>query len=87
MADSLVLGQCLSGFGRTSHEPHAKHRREPARVNLEKSLSSWERPPNGLELSCPAEAGSSPGLSAQPAGETSTNQGPARRVSFSELII
>jgi hypothetical protein len=42
--------------------------------------------PNGLELSCPAEAGNSPILYGTPAGETSTPEGPARRVSFSELL-
>ena len=44
------------------------------------------RPPNGLELSCPAEAGNSPLLYGTPAGKTSTAEGPARRVSFSELL-
>jgi hypothetical protein len=43
-------------------------------------------PPNGLELSCPAEAGSAPLLYGTPAGRTSHNQCPARRVSFSELL-
>jgi hypothetical protein len=42
--------------------------------------------PNGLEPSCPAEAGNSPPLYGTPAGQASTNRGPARRVSFSELL-
>jgi len=42
--------------------------------------------PNGLELSCPAEAGNSPLLYGTPAGSTSNHKGPARRVSFSELL-
>src|SRR3989304_3963046 len=41
---------------------------------------------NGLELSCPAEAGRLPPLYAWPAGAASTNYRPARRVSISELI-
>jgi hypothetical protein len=45
---------------------------------------SW--PPNGLELSCPAEAGKVPLLYGTPTGAASSNQGPARRVSFSELL-
>ena len=43
-------------------------------------------PPNGLELSCPAEAGNSPLLYGTPAGQASRTRGPARRVSFSELL-
>jgi hypothetical protein len=46
--------------------------------------ASW--PPNGLELSCPAEAGNSQLLYGTPAGQASTPEGPARRVSFSELL-
>jgi hypothetical protein len=42
--------------------------------------------PNGLELSCPAEAGNSPLLYGSLAGQASSNQAPARRVSFSELL-
>jgi len=42
--------------------------------------------PNGLELSCPAEAGSSPLLYARPAGDSSASRSAARRVSFSELL-
>ena len=42
--------------------------------------------PNGLELSCPAEAGGSPLLYGTPASPASSNHGPARRVSFSELL-
>jgi hypothetical protein len=44
------------------------------------------RPPNGLELSCPAEAGNLSPLYGTPAGQASCNCGPARRVSFSELL-
>jgi len=43
-------------------------------------------PPNGAELSCPAEAGNSPLLYGPMAGETRSFRGPARRVSFSELL-
>ena len=51
-------------------------------------------PSNGLELrrptllvgSCPAEAGNSPLLYSTPAGQANSNQGPARRVGFSELL-
>jgi len=42
--------------------------------------------PNGLELSCPAEAGGSSPLYARLAGQASSNRAPARRVSFSELL-
>ena len=42
--------------------------------------------PNGLELSCPAKRAGTPGLCALPAGKTSIPEGPARRVSFSELL-
>ena len=42
--------------------------------------------PNGLELSYPAEAGTPSVLYGTPTGQTSTNHGPARRVSFSELL-
>ena len=42
--------------------------------------------PNGLELSCPAEAASSSLLYGTPAAQSSSNQAPARRVSFSELL-
>jgi hypothetical protein len=41
---------------------------------------------NGLELSCPAEAGNSPLLYVPLAGQASNPEGPARRVSFSELL-
>jgi hypothetical protein len=41
---------------------------------------------NGLELSCPAEAGKPFPPYVTPAGETRTTQGPDRRVSFSELF-
>jgi hypothetical protein len=50
------------------------------------TLSELRGVPNGLELSCPAEAGSSPQLYGTPAGQGSSNQGPARRVSFSEFL-
>jgi hypothetical protein len=43
-------------------------------------------PPNGLELSCPAEAGNSPLLYARLAGDSSIPESAARRVSFSELL-
>ncbi len=43
-------------------------------------------PHNGLELSCPAEAGNAPLLYGSAAGRASSNQAPARRVSFSELL-
>ena len=43
-------------------------------------------PPNGLELSCPAEVGNRPSLYARPAGDSSIREAPARRVSFSELL-
>jgi len=43
-------------------------------------------PPNGLELSCPAEAGNSPLLYAWLAGDSSAPESAARRVSFSELL-
>ena len=42
--------------------------------------------PNSLELSCPAEAGRPSPLYGEPAGRTSASEGPARRVSFSELL-
>jgi len=41
---------------------------------------------NGLELSCPAEAGNSPLLYGTQAGRSSCNGMPARLVSFSELL-
>jgi len=42
--------------------------------------------PNGLELSCPAVAGSSPFIVAHIGGPDAPPYGPARRVSFSELL-
>jgi hypothetical protein len=42
--------------------------------------------PNGLELSCPAEAGNSSLLYARLAGTPTHTYSPARRVSFSELL-
>jgi len=48
---------------------------------------NWRLPlPNGLELSCPAEAGNPSPLYVTSAGRASIPQGPARRVSFSELL-
>ncbi len=43
-------------------------------------------PSNGLELSCPAEAGRLPMIVAQADGPGAPPYPPARRVSFSELI-
>ena len=43
-------------------------------------------PSIGLELSCLAKAGGCSLLYGTPAGQTSTTEGPARRVSFSELL-
>jgi hypothetical protein len=54
-------------------------------VAYEITLCSTERP-NGLELSCPAEAGNPPLLYGTLAGRASSNHAPARRVSFSELL-
>jgi len=42
--------------------------------------------PNGLELSCPAEAGSLPSILAHNGGPGASPYPPARRVSFSELL-
>ena len=42
--------------------------------------------PNGLELSCPAEAGKLPRIVARPGGPGIPHYPPARRVSFSELL-
>ena len=42
--------------------------------------------PNGLELSCPAEAGNFPFILAHASGPGAPPYGPARRVSFSELL-
>jgi hypothetical protein len=42
--------------------------------------------PNGLEPSCPAEAGNPSPLRVTPAGQASGPEGAARRVSFSELL-
>jgi hypothetical protein len=42
--------------------------------------------PNGLELSCPAEAGRHPLIVAQAGGPGTAPYAPARRVSFSELL-
>ena len=42
--------------------------------------------PNGLELSCPAEAGNLPLIVAQASGPGTPPYPPARRVSFSELL-
>jgi len=41
---------------------------------------------NGLDLSCPAEAGRLPLLYVQPAGHSGTPESSTRRVSFSELL-
>ena len=43
-------------------------------------------PPNGLELSCPAEAGRLPMIVAHAGGQGASPLAPARRVSFSELL-
>jgi hypothetical protein len=43
-------------------------------------------PSNGLELSCPAEAGRAPSILAHPGGPDAPTYPPARRVSFSELL-
>ena len=43
-------------------------------------------PPNGLELSCPAEAGRLPMIVAHPGGRGAPPYPLARRVSFSELL-
>ena len=43
-------------------------------------------PPNGLELSCPAEAGRLPLILAHAGGPGAPPYAPARRVSFSELL-
>jgi len=45
-----------------------------------------KRPPNGLELCCPAEAGGSPYLYGFMSGETTRSRSAARRVSISELL-
>ena len=42
--------------------------------------------PNGLELSCPAEAGRLPLILAHTGGPGTVPHSPARRVSFSELL-
>ncbi len=42
--------------------------------------------PNGLELCCPAEAGSLPVILAHKGGPGAPHYDPARRVSFSELL-
>jgi len=42
--------------------------------------------PNGLEPSCPADAGISPLILAHNGGPGAPPFGPARRVSFSELL-
>jgi hypothetical protein len=44
------------------------------------------RPPNGLELSCPAEAGRRSLIVAHASGPGTPPYAPARRVSFSELL-
>jgi hypothetical protein len=44
------------------------------------------RPPNGLELSCPAEAGRHPLIVAHAGGPGTPPYPPARRVSCSELF-
>jgi hypothetical protein len=43
-------------------------------------------PPNGLELSCPAEAGRLPLIVAHAGRPSAPPCAPARRVSFSELL-
>src|SRR3990172_10627638 len=55
----------------------------------EMGKESWRKladPPNGLELSCPAEAGQPPFILAHPGGPGAPPYAPARRVSFSELL-
>ena len=49
-------------------------------------MGSSSMPPNGLELSCPAEAGKLPLIVAQAGGPGALPYAPARRVSFSELL-
>ena len=51
-----------------------------------RSVQGFAVPPNGLELSCPAEAGNLPLILAHNGGPDALSYGPARRVSFSELL-
>ncbi len=64
--------------------------KQPPFVRLQAAMSlsvgAAVAPHNGLELSCPAEAGSSSLLYGTLAGQANRNQVPARRVSFSELL-
>jgi glyoxylase-like metal-dependent hydrolase (beta-lactamase superfamily II) len=61
---------------------------------LDPELSGWRTStsrgdlqlPNGLELSCPAEAGKPPIILAHNGGQGTLPYAPARRVSFSELL-
>ncbi len=75
--------------GPDTRRTHPLPRRPPhARLQATMSLGigAAVAPHNGLELSCPAEAGSSSLLYGLLAGETRGSLGPARRVSFSELL-
>jgi hypothetical protein len=59
-----------------------------ARLQATMSLRIWAAvaPHNGLELSCPAEAGKLSLILAHNDGPGAPPYGPARRVSFSELL-
>ena len=57
-------------------------RRRRARIQLWAATA----PHNGLELSCPAEAGGLSFIVAHASGPDAPPYGPARRVSFSELL-
>ena len=48
--------------------------------------AKWQGLPNGLELSCPAEAGRLPLIVALAGGRGARPYAPARRVRFSELL-
>ena len=68
--------------------PHALATTEAAATNrvIFARIGSPTRRPNGLELSCPAEAGRPSSLYGTPAGQASNTEFAARRVSFSELL-
>ncbi len=94
-----MVPAAFPGSNRINHRGHASSLVEarppqniqdlavaPFLIELIVNLLFFARPPNGLELSYPAEAGNGSSLYVTPTGRASCTNGPARRVSFSEML-
>jgi hypothetical protein len=92
LVESVDGGQCPTvGRKREGQEHYPPRRKAPWESAGKQPLPIWRVPlrmraPNGLELSCPAEAGKPPVILAHNCGPGAPPCGPARRVSFSELL-